>query len=333
MDTAALLAWYRAHRRRLPWREEVSPYRTLVSELMLQQTRVDTVLPYFERFMTAFPSVDALARAPLEQVLVHWSGLGYYSRARNLHAAAQVVSAQGGFPRSVEGLRALPGVGPYTAGAVASIALGLDTPLVDGNVERVLCRQLALAEDPKRIRGRLWAEAEALLPLGEAGDFNQALMELGATVCTPVRPRCLLCPVRGSCAGVGDPERYPQKAPRPEVPTVAAVAALVRRDGAILLARRPETGLLAGLWEPPMGEEAPLAAALRDRVGLGLVTATPLGRVTHLFTHRRLVVEVFAAEVSGTLAPVGYQDARWVPTAEVPGLALSTLARKLLARG
>ena len=333
MDSAALLTWYRAHRRPLPWREEVSPYRTLVSELMLQQTRVDTVIPYFERFLRAFPTVEALAAAPLEAVLERWSGLGYYSRARNLQGAAQAVVARGGFPTTVEGLRALPGVGPYTAGAVASIALGLDAAVVDGNVERVLCRQSGWAEDPKRIKARLWAAAERLVPAGEAGDWNQALMELGATVCTPAHPRCLICPVRPSCVGVGDPERYPQKEPRPEVPTAQAVAAVATRDGALLLARRPEMGLLAGLWEPPMGEGTDVGAMLGRRLGLVVVEAAEVGRVTHVFSHLRLQVTVHTATVAGDAAARDYQDVRWVSRSAADGMALSTLARKLLRAG
>lgn len=315
----------------MPWREVVSPYRTLVSELMLQQTRVDTVIPYFERFMATFPTVEALAAAPLERVLERWSGLGYYSRARNLHAAARVVRDAGGFPSDLEGLRALPGVGPYTAGAVGSIALGLDLPVVDGNVARVLCRQFAWAEDPQRVSRRLWEAAESLLPRGDAGDFNQALMELGATICTPTSPKCLLCPVRGSCAGVGDPLSYPRKAPRPLVPEVEAVAAVISREGTILLARRPETGLLAGLWEPPGGEGTDLGAILGARLGVDLVEAAPVGEVVHVFSHRRVTTQVFLATIRGEPAPTDYQDARWVPRADIDAMALSTLARKLLA--
>ncbi len=334
MDVTALLAWYRTSRRRMPWREHVSPYRTMVSEIMLQQTRVDTVIPYFERFMGDFPTVEALAAAPLERVLERWSGLGYYSRARNLHAAARAVTAAGGFPGTVEGLRELPGIGPYTAGAIASIALGLDAPVVDGNVERVLCRQMAWAEDPKRIKARLWERAGALLPPGEAGDFNQAVMELGATVCVPSRPLCLTCPVRSSCQGVGAPERYPAKAPKAAVPEAHAVAAQIREDGRLLLARRPEQGLLAGLWELPGGPGPDLGAALAERVGLTLIDAVALGVVTHQFSHLTLHTTVFAARASGDARPAGgYQEARWVPAAEVDGLALSTLARRTIALG
>ena len=336
MDATALLVWYRANRRSMPWRDVVSPYRTLVSEIMLQQTRVDTVIPYFERFLKEFPTAEALAAAPIERVLERWSGLGYYSRARNLHGAARAVAAAGGFPSTLEGLRELPGVGPYTAGAVASIALGLDAPLVDGNVERVLCRQMGWAEDPKRIKARLWQRAAEILPAGEAGDFNQALMELGATVCTPVRPACLTCPVRASCAGVGAPERYPAKAAKAAVPEAHAVAARIQEDGRILLARRPETGLLAGLWELPGGLGDNLAAVLAGRLGLTVAHAAPLGVVTHVFSHLRLHTAVFATAVTGAPAAIGgadYQDVRWVPVAEVDGMALSTLARKTLRLG
>ncbi len=339
LDTAALLAWYRAQHRRMPWRDDVSAYRTLVSEIMLQQTRVDTVIPYFEKFMAAFPTVTDLAGAPLERVLERWSGLGYYSRARNLQAAARAIVANGGFPSEVRGLLELPGIGPYTAGAIASIALGQDEAVVDGNVERVLCRQGAWAEDPKRIKARLWERARAILPPGQAGDFNQALMELGATVCTPSKPSCLLCPVRPSCAGVDAPELYPKKAPAAAVPSQVAVAAVIREEGRILLARRPATGLLAGLWELPGGAGDTLAPVLRARLGLDVLDAQRLGDVTHVFSHLRLLTTVFEASVGGTPAPPcpvrtgDYQEVRWVPVASVDAMALSTLARKTLRLG
>lgn len=334
MDVPALLRWYRAHRRTMPWRESVSPYRTLVSELMLQQTRVDTVIPYFERFMTDFPTVEALAEAPLERVLERWSGLGYYSRARNLHAAARAVVARGGFPDSVEALRALPGVGPYTAGAVASIALGLDAPLVDGNVERVLCRHAAWAEEPKKIARRIWERAGALLPKGQAGDFNQALMELGATVCTPTNPACLLCPVRDGCAGSDAPHRYPARAARKAAPQAVAVAALVRAEGRVLLARRPDTGLLAGLWELPGGPGDDVASALAERLGVRVLDPLPVAEVPHVFSHLRLTTRVCLAAIDGEpSARAYYTDVRWVPADQVDAMALSALARKTLAAG
>jgi A/G-specific adenine glycosylase len=330
MDTDALISWYQQSRRTMPWREEVSPYRTLVSELMLQQTRVETVIPYFERFMRSFPTERALAEAPLERVLEHWSGLGYYSRARNLHAAARKVVELGGFPQTVAGLLELPGVGPYTAGAIASIALGLDAPLVDGNVERVLCRHDARAEDPVKIKKELWERATFLLPKGQASDFNQALMELGATVCTPSSPRCLFCPIRSTCHGHDAPERYPQKAPRAAVPEAGACAVLVRDGDHILMARRPLSGLLAGLWEPPMATGSDPQASVGARLGVTLRQPRPVGEVLHVFTHLRLTTQVFEAELVGSPLAADYLELRWVPSAEVDSLALSTLARKLL---
>jgi len=329
VNVPALLEWYARAQRPLPWRLEVSAYRTLVSELMCQQTRIDTVLPYFARFMAEFPTEAALAAAPTERVLELWSGLGYYSRARNLQKAAQAVVAQGGFPRTIEGLRALPGVGPYTAGAIGSIAFGLDAPVVDGNVERVLARWYA-EEHPAK--AWLWGKAEALLPPGQAGAYNQALMELGATICTPRGAKCLVCPVREGCAGAGAPERYPAAKEKKAVPRARAVAAWIVREGAALLVRRPEGGLLGGLWELPGGEgadEAALAAVLRRRVNAALAAAEPRGEVAHTFSHLHLDTTVFAAALAEE--PAVAEDVRWVPLADIDGMALSTLARKTLA--
>ncbi len=335
MDVVALLGWYRAHQRPLPWRLEVSAYRTLVSELMCQQTRVDTVLPYFAAFMKSFPTVEALAAAPTERVLERWSGLGYYRRARNLQAAAQAVVANGGFPKNLEGLLALPGVGPYTAGAIGSIALGIDAPVVDGNVERVLSR-LHAVESP--VKAWLWETAARNLPKGEAGDYNQALMELGAMVCAPRAPKCGVCPLRADCAGVGEPERYPAAKIKKAVPRSRAVAAWIVRDGRLLLARRPEAGLLGGLWELPGGtlagaDAASLSDVLLARVGARIEALAELGVIAHTFSHLHLETTVVAAHLLGEARPVDYPEVRWVPFAEVDGMALSSLARKTLALG
>jgi A/G-specific adenine glycosylase len=350
-DIAALLAWYRRHRRRMPWREQVDPYRTLVSELMLQQTRVDTVIPYFERFMARFPTVGHLAAAPLDEVLQLWAGLGYYSRARNLHRAAQMVVERGGFPGDVAGLRALPGVGPYTAGAVASIALGVDAPLVDGNVERVLARLFAWEDPPAALHRKAWERAAALLPAGEAGDYNQALMELGAVICTPQRPSCLVCPVRPGCLGVAAPERYPPAVAKAAVPEHRAAALVDRRGAAVLLGRRPDRGLLGGLWEPPLvglgaaaRDPASAAEALAARLGGPVDLRAPLGRVRHVFSHLALTVEVWEGRVEGEPVAGGAgaggrgATARLFPPYQALGWQdgerpLSTLARKLLAAG
>lgn len=319
MDIPALLAWYRAHHRTLPWRSEVSPWRTLVSELMLQQTRVETVIPYFERFISRFPTPEALACEPEELVLEYWSGLGYYSRARNLHRCALAIVGQGGFPRNSEGLRALPGVGPYTAGAVGAIALGLDLPVVDGNVERVFSRFYA-EEAPGK--AWYWQTATRLLPPGQAGDYDQALMELGATVCTPKVARCLLCPVATGCSGKGSPLSYPAAKAKKPIPREQAWAFVVRRGDAILLARRPLRGLLAGMWELPGAKAGATGAWLAGR---------ELGVVAHTFTHLHRETTVVEAGQIGSTADLGYVDERFVTPEIAQGMALSTLARKTLA--
>src|SRR5262249_28009150 len=257
---AKLLAWYRASRRDLPWRRTRDPYAIWVSESMLQQTRVETVLPYYGRFLTRFPDVASLARADLEQVLQLWTGLGYYSRARNLHRAArEVVARHGGrLPDDPDSLRALPGIGRYTAGAIASIAFDRAEPIVDGNVARVLSRLCGIREEigTARARRRLWDEAAALADGPEPGALNQAPMELGAPPRTPRAPRCPACPLTRVCDAhrAGDAESLPRKAPRARAREVQAVAGLVLRRGRALAVRRPERGLLGGLWELPGGD-------------------------------------------------------------------------------
>ncbi len=341
----ALLPWFRECARDLPWRRSPTPYRVLLSELMLQQTRVDTVVPYFERFLERWPTLEALAAADLEDVLHAWAGLGYYSRARNLHKCAIAASRRGGLPSTVEGLRELPGVGPYTAGAIASIAFGARAALVDGNVERVLCRLDADPTPPRSTTGKraLWARAgalqEALRTTEHPGDLNQALMEVGATVCSPRAPLCAECPLEALCQAhaAGDPERYPTKIPRSKPVDVAAVYGLAWVDGWVLGLRPP--GLLGGMWEPvgcalEPGEhaEARLRAAFEERAGLATRSMDEAGTVRHVFSHRRLSARVFHVEVEGTPS-VGsyYLDVRVVERPET--LPLSTLARKLLALG
>jgi len=343
-----LLAWFDRHRRDLPWRRTRDPYRIWLSEVMLQQTRVETVLPYYERFLARFPTVEALAEAGIDDVLALWSGLGYYRRARQLHAAARRIVERGGMPGTATGWRELPGVGAYTAAAVASIAFGEAVPVMDGNVERVVSRLLAAPEDPHgaAARRRLVAAAGELLDPERPGDGNQALMELGATLCAPRRPRCLLCPLRPGCraAALGDPERYPTAKPRREREQLRLVAAVVEEGragpalssmlGSVLLVRRPEgSSLLAGTWEVPWVEAAgPRRAAqgLAARYG-GVWTLGPrLARVRHSITHRDLSVAVHRAELASGGAVAEGVEAGWFDGRERAGLPLSSLVGKVL---
>lgn len=330
---ANLLRWYHEHRRDLPWRlpkggaagqatashtGRVDPYHVLVSEAMLQQTQVATVVPYFHRFLAAFPTIGALAAAEEQQVLRLWQGLGYYRRARSLHAAAKaIVERHGGrVPSTLDQLLALPGVGRYTAGAIASIAFGVPAPILDGNVVRVLCRWFRIEEpaDAPATRTRLWSLAEQVVPepaVGDPGDFNQAMMELGATVCTPRDPKCLYCPVAGWCAaqraGVQNelPRTMPKKAPKP---VVHQVLAMRDRRGRYLFEQRPSTGLWSNMWQLPTREatvgEAPLrtpdlAAWAASRFGLQLALGEELARFTHATTHRDIVFSLHVADVTG----------------------------------
>jgi A/G-specific adenine glycosylase len=338
------LSWYRQHRRDLPWRRTRDPYAVWISEAMLQQTRVETVIPYFERFLARFPDVPALAAAEPDAVLSAWAGLGYYSRARNLHRAAKELAARGDaqLPDTAEGLRELPGVGRYTAGAVASIAFDRPEPVVDGNVARVLVRRYGIREDPKRpeVAERLWELAGALARGPAPGDLNQALMELGALVCTPRAPRCPDCPWRRRCAALraGDPGALPIKARKPAPRAVEAVAALIRRRGRVLAVRRPPRGLLGGLWELPGGELAPreapeagLRRALAERTGLALTRAEKRGEVRHLFTHRSLRLHVFGCDTSAGRVRLAHFDAhRWLSPRALADLPQATLTRKAL---
>ena len=350
-----LLAWFSRARRDLPWRVEPrDPYRTWISEVMLQQTRVDVVLPYYARFLGRFPTLQALAEAPLDEVLAHWSGLGYYARARNLHRAAIAAQTEHGrLPATAAALGELPGFGPYTAAAVASLAFGEQVPLVDGNVGRVLARVLRLPGDPAQVRALAWEAAPALLPPGRAGAFNEALMELGATVCTPRAPRCAECPITDVCKAFvnGNPEAYPapkQQRARPQVDLAAAC--LRRADGAVLLARHPARGLFEGLWDlpaatlerPPDGPLFAAEAAQAARAALisrGIAaprTLRPLGLVEQVLTHRELRVHLFGAELSNgapqAQQPLDPKALRWVAaeSAALGAIGLSSLARKSL---
>lgn len=339
-----LLRWYHAHRRDLPWRRTRDPYAIWISESMLQQTRVDTVIPYYERFLARFPDVETLAEAPLDDVLGIWTGLGYYSRARNLHRAARhVVDEHGGhLPADAALLRELPGVGRYTAGAVSSIAFDHPEPIVDGNVARVFARLLGIREDVRSapVLKRLWEEAARLADGPEPGALNQALMELGATVCTPRSPSCEGCPVYRHCTAyqTGETATLPVMPKRAKPRRIEAVAGLVVRRGRVLVVKRPPEGLLGGLWELPGGELAPgedageaLRKRLAERVGLAVPEAEALGSVEHVFTHRRLRLHIFrCGKPVGRVRLVGFDAHRWLPPDALAALPQGGATRKAL---
>ncbi len=341
---ARLLAWYDAHARDLPWRtapgEAPDPYRVWLSEVMLQQTRVETVKPYFARWLDRFPTLEVLAEAPLDEVLKAWEGLGYYSRARNFHRAVREVagSRAGEIPADPESFRALPGVGRYTAGAVMSIAFGREEPIVDGNVRRVFARW---TDDPEPREAELWRLAEALVPGERPGDLNQALMELGATVCTPRSPRCGECPVRAHCAAfaAGTQERRPLPKKAKPVPHEHTAVAVVERAGRFLLARRPLDARLGGMWEFPgtlraRGERDGAAAerAVREGLGLSVRAGNLVGVVDHGFTHVRVSYHaVRCSFLSGEERLLAYDARAWTTPEEMERLALPLAQRKIAA--
>jgi A/G-specific adenine glycosylase len=337
---AALLAWYDRHRRDLPWRarpcEPADPYKVWLSEIMLQQTTVTAVKPYFLDFLERWPNVALLAQASGEEVMRAWAGLGYYSRARNLHACAQIVAGplKGKFPDTEAGLQNLPGIGPYTAAAVAAIAYGRPAAAIDGNAERVVARLYAIATPLPAARSEIKAKAAAMVPAERPGDFAQAMMDLGAMICSPKHPSCAVCPLLKFCRGhaSGCPESLPRKAPRRERPLrQGAVFFVRRRDGAVLVRTRPPNGLLGGMTEIPgtawethfdaasVAKQAPIEASYRK-----LDT-----NVTQAFTHFALRLEIYVAEVaSRERAPKGY---RFVPERGLDKEAFPSVMRKIIA--
>ncbi len=344
-----LLAWYDAHKRVLPWRASRDPYRVWISEAMLQQTRVEAVIPYFARFLDRFPSLSALAAAPVEDVLAVWSGLGYYSRARTLHAAARSIVAahDGRMPDDREQLRGLPGIGPYTAGAILSIAFDKPEPLVDGNVARVFSRVFEIAGEPTSpaLTRELWERAEQLVSAGDrAGDWNQSLMELGALVCTPRDPKCADCPLANDCGArhAARVAELPWPKARKAAVKVALEILVVERRGRFLLEQRPATGRMAGLWQLPTIELAsdaraggrlfptrwPECADVRGGSIPALSAGIELGTVNHTITHHRIRASVRRGSIAAKRIE---SPCAWFRVHELGDLPLTGMARKVLA--
>ena len=345
-----LLCWFDAHQREMPWRGSRDPYAIWVSEIMLQQTRVTAVMPYFQRWMKRFPTVGALARARQGSVLKLWEGLGYYSRARNLHKAARLVCEEFGgvVPGDMDGLRLLPGVGRYTAGAIASIAFGLVEPVLDGNVIRVLCRLFRIDTPPRQAATleELWSLAGKLLCEQRPGDFNQAMMELGAMVCLPKTPSCASCPLGSHCRArkAGVQASLPIKAAKKPIPHHTIVAGVIRakRGGGekILIDRRPEAGLLGGLWEFPGGKVEPgetlpdaLAREIREEVGLAVTVGEEICVVEHAYSHFRITLHAFACELANPRSrprAIACDEVKWVAPAALKNYAFPKANHKIL---
>lgn len=309
-----LLAWYQANKRTPPWRDHPDPYAVWVSEIMLQQTRVETVIPYFEKWMRLFPNIPTLANASEQDVLNAWEGLGYYSRARNLHKAAKILAEKyhSELPRDLDELRSLPGIGRYTLGAIASMAFGMDVSALDGNIKRVYARLFDVMEPVDSTEGEklLWQLADANLPKGRAGDYNQALMDLGAMICVPKNPRCLICPVMKLCKAHqnGMQNQRPVLSPKKDVPHYVHAAAVIVERGKVLLSQRPSQGLLGGMWEFPNGRvngdparglphALKTGYKLRIRMKRGVPRREGLGTVQHGYSHFSVTVHVFPCEL------------------------------------
>ena len=336
----ALLSWYDRERRHLAWRADSDPYRIWVSEVMLQQTRVEAVVPYYQAFIERFPTVEDLAAAGVEEVLALWSGLGYYRRARLMHRAAKKIRLRGTFPRSSLELLEMPGIGPYTAAAVASMAFGECVPVLDGNVERVICRRLGIEENPKRssVRKKLVDGAARLLDPVRPGDSNQALMELGATICRPKRPNCGSCPIRPGCLAerLGDPERFSRPRQRRVIERVDLAVAVVRQRGRVLLFRRPEDSrVLPGMWELPNVAHCPSREKIEKSLGRrygGRWRLDPvIGLVQHSITYRAIYIQAHSARLlEGGDDIGGGLEAAWVLSEEGVGLPISSMVEKIL---
>jgi A/G-specific adenine glycosylase len=332
-----LLRWFGQKGRDLPWRKTRDPYAIWISEVMLQQTQVATVIPYYQRFLKSFPTVHHLAKSDLSRVLKIWEGLGYYSRARNLHRASKIIlnHFKGKIPDHQTDLLNLPGIGKYTAGAILSIAYNKEAPILDGNVKRVLSRLFAVSGDPKKTEELLWKISESLIPKGQPNAFNQALMDLGSMICNPKNPLCHHCPLHRYCKAKasGNPARYPFREVKKRIPHIEAISGLILRNGKVLLNQRPPKGLLGGLWEFPNWKieekgrsrlRLRLRNHMRKEIGIDVGVKEPLGTFKQTFTHFKLTLHVFKCE------PIaGRAKGKWVAIEDLDQLAMPRIDRRI----
>ena len=343
---ARLVSWYAKHKRDLAWRRDAhDPYRVWISETLLQQTQVATVIPYYQRFLARFPTVRALARANLDDVLKAWEGAGYYARARNLHRAAQEIVARysGRIPQTVEELLALPGIGRYTAGAIASIAFNRDAPILDGNVTRVLCRYFTIADNPKNAgtQKELWRLAEELLPHDRASKFNQALMDLGATICTPKSPSCADCPLNRGCAArrLGIQEQLPSKLEKKKGPHHQVAVGIIWKRGKILIAKRFAKDLLGGLWEFPGGHQEKgeslaqcVKREVREELDITVKVEKEFAVVDHAYSHFSITLHAFHCRWRrGRPRAIGCAAWKWVSPRELSRYAFPAANRRIIS--
>jgi A/G-specific adenine glycosylase len=335
---ARLLAWHARHGRHdLPWQKRRTSYRVWVSEIMLQQTQVTTVIPYYARFMARFPTLQSLADAPQDEVLHLWTGLGYYARARNLQAAAQFIRDEHGgrFPKDLGSMQALPGIGRSTAGAILALSAGQRHPILDGNVKRVLTRHGAIPGWPgdKRVEEKLWLLAEANTPKARVADYTQAIMDLGATLCTRSKPRCDECPVAADCKArkLGKQMDFPASKPRKALPVRRTRMLMLVADGAVLLEKRPPAGIWGGLWGfPELGPDADVAAWCRERFGAAPRSMKAREELRHTFSHFHLDIEPLEVRLSAAAAVADAAATRWLPLGETPRLGLAAPVKRLL---
>ena len=333
----SLLHWFEQNGRDLPWRKTRDPYAIWISEIMLQQTQVATVIPYYQRFLKSFPTVHHLAESDLSKVLKIWEGLGYYSRARNLHRASKIIlnHFKRKIPDHLTDLLSLPGIGKYTAGAILSIAYNKEAPILDGNVKRVLSRLFAVSEDPKKAEGLLWKISESLIPKGRSNSFNPGIMDLGAMICTPKNPLCHRCPLHRYCKAKAseNPERYPSRGAKKKIPHIEAISGVILRNGKVLLHHRPPKGLLGGLWEFPNWKtegkrglrlKLRLRNYIKKEIGLNAEVKGSIGTFNQTFTHFKLTLHVYCCEAIN-----GRGKGKWVAIRDLHLLPMSRIHRRI----